>query len=340
MAAALHALLRPAAMIGCTAGAVVGNGRAVEDAPALVAWAARLGSTPLTLTLDVEQGPDGYAVRGLPDEAAARASTLLLLPDPFSFPVDAFVHGMSESFPDLRITGGMASAARGPGGNRLIVDGQVRSAGAVGVLLDDVAAPSYVVSQGCRPVGQPWTVTASERNLLIELGGRPALERLVDTLKDLDPDDRELATRGLHCGIVADERKLDPERGDFLVRGVVGADREKGIIAVGDVVPVGTIVQFHVRDPETAGDDLRDLLLDAASRPAGALLFTCNGRGSSMFGTADHDAAILQEVFGDDAPLPVAGFFCAGELGPVARRNALHGFTASVALFGGEPGAA
>jgi small ligand-binding sensory domain FIST len=335
MAAALHALLRPGAMIGCTAGAVVGDGRGVEDTPALSVWAARLGSTPLTLTLSVEQQADGYAIGGLPDDAAARAATLLLLPDPFSFPVDAFLQGMSQSFPDLRITGGLASAARGPGGNRLVVDGRVVSGGAVGVLLDAASAPAYVVSQGCRPVGQPWTVTASEGNLLVELGGKPALERLMDTLQALDADDRDLATRGLHCGIVADESKLDPGRGDFLVRGVVGADRQKGVVAVGDVVPVGTIVQFHVRDPDTAGDDLRELLADAGGRPAGALLFTCNGRGSHMFGSPDHDAGIVQEVFDDSSPLPVAGFFCAGELGPVARRNALHGFTASVALFGG-----
>jgi small ligand-binding sensory domain FIST len=334
VASALQTLLRPGAMIGCTAGAVVGNGRGVEDTPALAVWAARMGGTPLTLTLTVDEGPEGYAIRGLPDEAAARASTLLLLPDPFSFPVDAFVQGMSQSFPELRITGGMASAARGPGGNRLVVDGRVQASGAVGVLLDAEEAPDYVVSQGCRPVGQPWTVTASEGNLLMELGGKPALERLVETLQGLDPDDRELATRGLHCGIVADESKLDPGRGDFLVRGVVGADREKGIVAVGDVVPVGAIVQFHVRDPETAGDDLRELLLGVGGVPAGALLFTCNGRGSSMFGDPDHDAAIVQEVFADSMPLPVAGFFCAGELGPVAHRNALHGFTASVALFG------
>jgi small ligand-binding sensory domain FIST len=337
IAAALQSLLQPGAMIGCTAGAVVGDGRGIEDTPALSVWAARLATTPLTLSLGVEQTPDGYAIRGLPDDAAARAATLLLLPDPFSFPVDAFLEGMRQSFPDLRITGGLASAARGPGGNRLVVDGRVVSSGAVGVLLDSPSAPAYVVSQGCRPVGQPWTVTASEGNLLRQLGGRPALERLMETLQGLDPDDRELATRGLHCGIVADESKLDPGRGDFLVRGVMGVDREQGIVAVGDQVPVGTIVQFHVRDPGTAGDDLRHLLADAGGHPAGALLFTCNGRGSHLFGSADHDAAIVQEVFAEAADLPVAGFFCAGELGPVARRNALHGFTASVALFG--PGA-
>jgi small ligand-binding sensory domain FIST len=338
IASALDALLHPRAMIGCTAAAVVANGRGVEEGPALSVWAARLGTTPLTLALSVEQSPDGYAIRGLPDEALTRASTMLLLPDPFSFPIDAFLEAMRLSAPELRITGGLASAARGPGGNRLVVDGRVVSGGAVGVLLDAPSAPAYVVSQGCRPIGQPWTVTGATDNVLTELGGKPALERLLETLQALDPDDRDLAARGLHCGIVADESKLDPERGDFLVRNVVGADREKGAVAVGDVVPVGAIVQFHVRDPATAGDDLRALLEhadeDRGTPPAGALLFTCNGRGSLMFGSANHDAEILQEVFGPDSSLPVAGFFCAGELGPVARRNALHGFTASVALFG------
>ena len=125
----------------------------------------------------------------------------------------------------------MASAARGPGGNRLVLDGAIHDDGAVGVLLDAAASPTTVVSQGCRPVGHPFIVTRAERNVLYELAGRPALERLLEMVEELTPADRALAAQGLHCGIVIDERKLDFERGDFLIRGVLGADREAGAVA-------------------------------------------------------------------------------------------------------------
>ena len=206
------------------------------------------------------------------------------------------------------------------------------SDGAVGVLLDQDVSPSSVVSQGCRPIGAPFTVTGSDGTLLTELGGRPALERLMGVIADLDEADRSLAAHGLHCGIVIDDRKLDYERGDFLIRGVLGADRDRGAIAVGDHVPVGATVQFHVRDAASADDDLNTLLVRArVDGPAkAALVFTCNGRGFHLFGSEHHDAEAVQEALG---PLPLAGMFCAGEIGPLNGRNHLHGFTASVAVF-------
>jgi len=197
------------------------------------------------------------------------------------------------------------------------------------VLLEGVTIAT-VVSQGCRPIGQPLIVTRAERNAIYELAGRPALERVLELVEALSPDERTLAGNGLHVGIVVDEHKATFRRGDFLVRGVLGADRETGAVVVGDEVDVGATVQFHVRDASTAAEDLAGLL---AGRSAdGGLLFTCNGRGRAMFGDPHHDAAIVQDTIG---PLPIAGMFCAGELGPVGGRNVVHGFTASLALFGG-----
>jgi small ligand-binding sensory domain FIST len=170
-------------------------------------------------------------------------------------------------------------------------------------------------------------VTRSERNVVYELGGRPAVERLVGG--GLDEEDVRLVNQGLHLGLVIDEHRVDFGPGDFLVRNVIGADQENGAIAVGEVVDVGTTVQYHVRDATTADEDLHRLLVAAAPARA-ALLFTCNGRGSRLFGAPDHDAVMLDEVL-DGAP--VAGLFAAGEFGPVGGRNFVHGFTASVALF-------
>ena len=221
----------------------------------------------------------------------------------------------------------MASAANRPGGNRLVFDDHVRADGAVGVFVDGVTVDT-VVSQGCRPIGQPFTVTRAERNLVGELGGQPALQRLQELAASASDDDRELLRRGLHVGLVVDEHKVDFDRGDFLVRNVLGADPDAGAIAVGDVVDVGQTLQFHVRDGRAADDDLRTLL--HGHRADGALLFTCNGRGQHLFGVPNHDSGVVAELLGS---VPVAGAFCAGELGPVGGRNFLHGFTASLALF-------
>jgi small ligand-binding sensory domain FIST len=225
------------------------------------------------------------------------------------------------------VIGGAASAARGPGGNRLILGNQVTTSGAVGVFLDGLPVRA-VVSQGCRPVGAPYVITRGEGNRIEELAGRSAIDRVQDTAAAASEDDRALMRAGLHLGVVVDEHRVEFERGDFLVRNVLGGDPETGAIVVGDEIAVGQTVQFHVRDAGAADEDLREML--AGEEAAAALLFTCNGRGVRFFGEPDHDAGVVDQLLG---PLPVAGAFCAGEMGPVGGRAFLHGFTASLALF-------
>ncbi len=196
-----------------------------------------------------------------------------------------------------------------------------------------------LVSQGCRPIGNPYTITAAQGHVISELGGIPPLVRLRELARALPAHDTQLLARGLHVGIVMNEYQAERRQGDFLIRSVVGADEESGAIAVGDEVQVGQTLQFQVRDAHSADSDLRRTLEQEVAtlggRPAaGALLFTCNGRGSRLFSEPDHDAGLLAKTLGQ---MPVAGFFCAGELGPVAGRSYLHGFTASIALFPGAP---
>jgi small ligand-binding sensory domain FIST len=332
MAHAMRNLLDPGVLLAVTTGAVVGDAREVEDGPGLAVFAARLPDARLTpVALRVEETPDGASVVGWPDLDGA-PETLLLLADPFTFPVDSFLRRLNDDRPGLTVVGGCASAATRPGGNRLALDDRVVADGAVGVFLDG-AAVRTVVSQGCRPVGQPLVVTRSEGSFIQELAGQPPLDRLRELADAATDDERELLQRGLHLGIVVDEHRADFGRGHFLVRNVIGADRETGAIAVGDHVAVGQTVQFHVRDAAAADEDLRALL--AEEEGDGALLFTCNGRGRNLFGTPDHDAGLVAELLG---PLPAAGGFCAGEIGPVGGRNFLHGFTASLALFSGGTG--
>jgi small ligand-binding sensory domain FIST len=326
IANSVRGLLDPTVLLGGTAGAVIGGGREIEDSPALSLFAARLPETLLTpARLEVVPTPDGPSIVGWPDHPDG---TMLVFADPFTFPADAFLDRVNEDLPKLQVIGGLASAAMQPGGNRLVLDDQILDTGAVGAVLAGGVEIRTVVSQGCRPVGKPYVVTKSDRNFILELGGKPALERLQETATAASDEERELMRHGLQIGCVVDETRLEFGRGDFLVRGVVGADQRSGAIAVGDTIDVGRTVQFQVRDAGSADEDLRDLLTSAEADAA--LLFTCNGRGQRLFGEADHDAGIVDQLLG---PLPLAGCFCAGELGPVGARNFLHGFTASLALF-------
>ncbi|HET6794211.1 MAG TPA: FIST N-terminal domain-containing protein [Acidimicrobiales bacterium] len=324
------ATLSPTSLLGCAAESVAGPGREVELRAAVSLWAGRVGPTvPFELTAPAAP----TAPWGLPDDLPLSRPVLLVLADPFTFPAEDFLAAVDATSPGARVVGGLASAARGAGGNRLGTAARVLSAGAVGVALDG-AMVDTVVSQGCRPVGRPWVVTRSEGRIIYELGGRPALSRLMDMAgSELDESGVSVVNAGgLQIGLVVDEHKAEFGPGDFLIRTVLGADREIGAVAVGEEVTVGTTVQFHLRDASTADEDMRSSL--AGAEADAALLFTCNGRGSRLFRRPDHDASVLGEAL-DGAP--VAGMFAAGELGPVGGRNFVHGMTASMALFRAAP---
>ncbi len=335
IASAVRSLLRPAVLLGCTAATVVGPRREVEDGPALSLWAGSLASVRPFRLATVGLGPQSTGIVGFPapDSLPGDARAVLVLADPFSFPVDAFLEGLSEQTGvDLPVVGGLASAGRGPGGNRLLFDGEVATDGAVGAVLGGLGVRP-LVSQGCRPIGTPMVVTRGADSRIEELAGRPALERVQEVLSRLDIDELTMARQGLHVGRVVDEHKDEYERGDFLVRNVLGVDKAAGALMVGDDVQVGATVQLHVRDAGSADEDLVSALGGASAD--GALLFTCNGRGTALFGEADHDATVVTDAL----HAPLAGMSCAGELGPVGGRSFLHGFTASVVLFS-EPGSA
>jgi small ligand-binding sensory domain FIST len=333
MTRAVRQLMTPRVLLGASAVSVLAGRREVEEHPALAMFALwHMPPDPLTrpvaVRLSVTPSPDGPTIGGL-ERLSGAAGTLVVLADPFTCPLDRLLTEIGHVAPDLVVVGGLASSARQSGGNRLVLDAALHADGAVGVLLPPSVPVSVVVSQGCRPIGRPLTVTRAERNMLHELAGRPAFELLVELLRGLPPEDQRLAVQGLHVGRVIDEHRAEFSRGDFLVRAVLGGDREAGAVAVGDEIEVGATVQFQVRDARSAHEDLTALM--EGRRASGALVFTCNGRGSRLFGVPDHDADAISEALAD---VPVAGMFCAGELGPVGRRNFVHGFTASVALFG------
>jgi small ligand-binding sensory domain FIST len=324
-------------VIGTTAEGVLAEGVEYERTPAVAVWLARLPGAELTpVSIEYAQTPDGGMFSGWPPTgplSPGSDATLLLIGDPFSFPVDGFIRRLEEDHPGLTVLGGMASGGTRPGANTLVVGPRTYDSGAVGVVVRGGVRIRPVVSQGCRPIGRPLVITRAQENVIVELGGRPALERLREIFVSLDEADQALVRSSLHVGRAACEYRDRFDRGDFLVRNVLGADPESGVIAIGDVVRTGQTVQFHVRDSASAGEDLRRLLLrerEAGAQPVGALIFTCNGRGMRLFDQPGHDARCLRESLG---PVPAAGFFAQGEIGPIGRRTFLHGFTASIALI-------
>jgi small ligand-binding sensory domain FIST len=321
--------LAPPQLAGCGAGGVLGAGREVEEGTAVAVWAAALdGGEAQVFHAEAVEGPEGTAVVGMP---ATGASAIVLLPDPYSFPSDDAVAELG----DVPVLGGVSSARTLDGGAALFCGGEVKSAGAVGVAFTGVDVHA-AVSQGAAPIGPEMTVTSADGHMIRELAGRPALSALRDAVAGLPESEREKVAEGLLLGMVVDAGKPEFERGDFLVRALLGADPDTGAIAVGAQVEAGQVVRLHVRDAGSADSDLREVLARERMRmggepPAGALMFTCNGRGRGMFGSADHDALAADAAL---AGAPVAGFFAAGEIGPVGGRAHLHGFTATLAVFG------
>ncbi|MEA2311412.1 MAG: hypothetical protein QOE28_1380 [Solirubrobacteraceae bacterium] len=331
---AVHEALAPGELIGCGAGGVIGAEREVEDGTGISIWAAHLGEGSATaFHAAVEELEEGAgALTGMPDLGGAAGT--ILLADPATFPTDAVLRFLSEHAPLVPLLGGLVSGRTPDGGAALFCGQELLDGGAVGVRLDGVEVLPCV-SQGAAPIGPELTITAADGNIIDELAGKPALEKLRETIEGLGADDLRLVRGGLLMGIVVDSNKPEYVQGDFLVRGLVGADPESGKVAVAADVHPGQVVRLHARDAESADRDLREALgirvqaLGGRS-PAGALVFSCNGRGRSMFPRAHHDAeAVAEELRG----APAAGFFAAGEIGPVGGEYFLHSFTATVAVF-------
>jgi small ligand-binding sensory domain FIST len=329
----VHEAASPAMLIGSGAGGVLGERRELESGTAVAVWAASFGTgevTPFHLRFESDEDPP--RITGLP--SVERSRGLIVIADPYSFPTDALLTELASQAPGVPILGGLESARTSDGTAALLFGDEVHPEGAVGVSLEDVELLPCV-SQGAAPVGPELTITAAEGNVIAELAGRPALETLQRVVGQLSGREQALVAGGLLIGIVVDHGTADYEPGDVRVRGIAGADPDSGRLVVAAEVHEGQVIRLHARDARSAHEDLQRqlrLCMDAVadSGPAGALVFSCNGRGSAMFGPCDHDASTVAEELGD---APAAGFFAAGEIGPVGGRSFLHGFTATLGVF-------
>jgi small ligand-binding sensory domain FIST len=329
-AEAIREELVPRHLLGCVAEGVVGRAREVEEGPAVSVWAGALpGAEIECFHAEAVQTDDGIAVTGFPE--LDDPGLVAMLVDPFTFPAGPFLSALNEEHEQIPLVGGIAAGGQGSGAGALILDDAVYAEGVVGAVVSGRPVLT-VVSQGCRPIGHESVITRCEGNIVYELAGVPALERLRSEIDGLSPEEQALAARGLLAGLVIDENRPEYDTGDYLMRGLLGGDEATGALALGDTPRVGQTMRFFVRDAGSADADLRRALGGALEgpRPAGALLFTCNGRGTNMFPEPDHDARLVAEALGSQA---LAGFFCGGEIGPVGGKAFLHGFTATLAVF-------
>lgn len=324
-------------VLGCSADdGVIGGRHGIQGASSVSVWVAELPGAHLrSFHLEVMQAEGSVAVVGMPplehDDVAS-----IVLADAWSFPVEGFVDQTATTLPGLAVAGALANGGRGAGSTRLLADGRVVDRGAVGVVIGGDVGVGMAVSQGCRAVGPPMTVTAASGEVIEGLAGRPALDRLEALLLSLSEEDQVLATRGLQLGVAADEYAEDQEQAEFLVRGLVSVDAEQRTIKLGEPVEVGRTVRFQLRDAVAAEEELVTALggflrRRELDRIAGALLFSCPSRGAGLFGEPDRDVVTVRNALRAEG---VAGFFASGEIGPVGGRNHVHGFAASVVAFG------
>jgi small ligand-binding sensory domain FIST len=326
-------------MIGCTGQGVIGGGREVESAPALSMMSLALPGARLH-PRHVEYSD----IQGLGSPAAwqewlglstEEVNAFLVIADPFTFDAQELIDGLTMAYPHAPVVGGLASGRGSARGTHVFFNGEVHASGAIVMALGGAYTVRSVVAQGATPIGETWTITDVEQNVLRTIGNRPTLEVLNETLRALPMQMQRRAAQNLLVGLAMNEYKDSFRQGDFLIRNLIGADRESGAVAIGALPQVGQTIQFQIRDAEAADQDLKRSLDEARedlgdTQVAGGILCTCNGRGIGLFGQPDHDASAIVETLGD---IPLAGFFCNGEIGPVGGKTYLHGFTASLALF-------
>ncbi len=325
-------------LIGCSSCGVIGTENEIERKPASVLILGRFPGVKIVpfsmrqAQLEALKTPEDWY--NFLEVYPSESPVFIVLPDPFAFDMNRFLDCMNKGYPHCSVMGGMASGGFEPGENILILDQEQLEEGLVGVVLTGDILIEAIVSQGCRPIGETFIVTKVQDNIIYELAGKPLLGILQEVLHKASPRDKLLAQEALFVGIAMDEYRHEFKRGDFLIRGLIGLDQTSGAGAIADRIQTGQTVQFHLRDAAAATEELNDLLkshLDKnKEKPKGALVFSCNGRGENLFRQRDHDIRLIQQCVG---PVPAAGFFCAGEIGPVCKNNFLHGFTSSIALF-------
>lgn len=327
-------------IFGCSGTSVMGAGREIEYKPGFAMIAGSLPGVELT-SFHIENNdiPDGDDPpnnwENLIGIRSEKRPDFVILADPFSIQVEKLLMGLDFAFPHSTKVGGLASGGRSYAENALYVNSNIHRSGAIGLALHGNVVLDTIVSQGCRPIGKVMQVTKCEGNELIELNEQTPFEALKEMFTMLSDRDKELIQHSLFLGIVMDELRNDPQLGDFLIRNIVEIDPRTGTLKISELLKEGQTVQFHLRDADTSSKDLRSMLTHYKKNglresASSALLFQCLGRGSYLYGKPNHDTLMFKDLVGD---IPLAGFFCNGEIGPVSGYTYLHGYTSAYGIF-------
>ena len=326
-------------LAGCSSSGVIAGAEEVENAGGLVLSLYSLPGASLKVVRinqgQVDAAGDKYFWHGETGLAPGEVNGWLAFLDPFHMDAEAWLRSWNENYPSLPVYGGLASGNFPEPLTQIYLDGEVFEDGGVAIAVGGDVMLNGVVAQGCTPIGETWTLTRVEQNLIRHIGNRPAYAVLAETVNQLPPAEQQQARGNLFIGLVVNEYLEDFHRGDFLVRNLIGGDPNSGVLAVGALPRAGQTIQFQRRDAASASQDMNDLLEAAHHQLAqneiyGGCLFCCTGRGKNLFGRTSHDAGLVQDHFG---PLGLAGFFCNGEIGPIGQKNFLHSHTAALALF-------
>ncbi|MEC7641446.1 MAG: FIST N-terminal domain-containing protein [Nitrospinota bacterium] len=336
----LNRYLNSGMLFGCSGGGIIGNGVEVEQQAAFSITCAKMPGVKIQ--------PIYSETKELPDQDTSPSvwrqwlnvniedqPHFIFLADPFSFRGEEFLSGVDFAYPNSKKVGGLASGAQSMGGNALYLGNKIYNKGLIGIALSGDIEIDTIVAQGCRPIGEPMKITDCQDTLLKELDGKPTLEVLQELNEVLPDSDKKLLQTSLFLGIEMDPMKDDPQQGDFLIRNLMGVDRESGALAIGALLRTGQLVQFHLRDKKMSAEDL-DVMLTRyrsqgkAENASGALLFSCLGRGKYLYGEENHDTNMFRNKLGQ---IPLGGFFCNGEIGPVGNTTFLHGYTSSFGIF-------
>jgi len=326
-------------LVGCSGGGLVANAEELENAGGLVLALYSLPGAKLKgvrFTQDQVAAADGEHFWPVENGIAKdQVNGWLAFVDPFHLDAESWLRSWNKDYSGVPVYGGLASGAFPEPLAQVYLDGEVFEDGGVAIAVGGDVALAGVISQGCTPIGEAWTLTRVEQNLIRNIANRPAYAVLSETVQSLPPEEQRKVQGNLHIGLVVNEYLDEFHRGDFLVRNLLGGDPNSGVLAVGALPRMGQTIQFQRRDAAAASEDLNELLAREKARLAGTeiyggCLFCCNGRGKNLFGRPSHDSELVQAHFG---PTGIAGFFCNGEIGPIGDKNFLHGFTASLALF-------
>jgi small ligand-binding sensory domain FIST len=322
-------------LVGCSGWGVIGSRREIEHEPGfsliLFSLPAESFSVLQISEAQMEESTGADYWCGATGLSAKDVTSWIVLANPYFGGTEGWLDEWGAAYPRIPILGGLASSSNSE--IFLLKDGEVTTAPILAIAMKGGLFLRSLVSQGCRPIGDPSPITKAEQNLILEIGNLPAYQALEAAFLSIPAEQRVSVRNNLFLGLAVSEYIEDFKQGDFLIRNILGADPQLGALAVGAHPRVGQTVQFQLRDSKSAREDLilaSENVKPGLSGPIGILLFSCAGRGKGLFGRSDHDAETLANILGD---IPLAGFFCNGEIGPVGGKAFLHGYTASAAVL-------